>query len=683
MRSYGSRSMQTSLSFRLTFLRYCIAVAMFAIALLAAPTAAQTQNYIAADLVAEGQPQPGETLAVALRFRPQEGWHGYWRNPGDAGLGMTLDWQLPEGWQAGEPQYPVPEALELIGLMNHVYKRPYAVLVPISVPVNAAVTNISPITVNAEWLACSDRLCVREGDVPTLRFPQQTAQLREDFDAHRAAVPPLIDQQARFAMDGNRLRIAIPLPQALGLTDPHVFIAQSDVVDYGAMQTFMRQGDVLVAELPRGGLRAEPDLFEGMLSFGADGEGIRFEAVPGYVPAGGDRIGNSAATAPLALLLGGALLGGLLLNLMPCVFPILSLKAVTLARAGESEAQARREGLAYTVGVMLAVLALGALMLALRAAGEQVGWAFQLQQPLVVGALLVLAMLITANLAGLIELPMMPIRTGGQGSAFATGLLAAVVATPCTGPFMAAALGAALLLPVTQALLLFAALGLGLALPFLLLGYVPALRSRLPRPGAWMGTFRKVMAVPMGLTALALAWLAWRLGGTHFAFAALALGMLPVVALIAFRRGNVLVGWIGVAIALYFAASLSFRVDEQSAASAQSLLDPVPYSEAALAEARASGAPVFLWFTADWCLTCKVNEQIAIERETTRAAFDHGGVVAMRGDWTRADPAITRFLEEWGAAGVPLYVWYPPNGAPGQMMPQVLTPEMLAERARQ
>ncbi|RJY07962.1 protein-disulfide reductase DsbD family protein [Aurantiacibacter aquimixticola] len=660
--------MQASLS----IVRYLLAIAL----LWASPLAAQQDSYMTVDWVTESAPQQGETLTTALRFSPREGWHGYWSNPGEAGLGMELDWQLPAGWEAGDPQYPVPSVLSYFGIANHAYKDDYTVLVPIEIGSQA---DAAPAQVTARYLVCSDTLCVPQEATLTLRYPQAGAALRSSFDEARAAIPPLIDSEARFAFTPQSLRVTIPLPETVAIGDPHLFIEQSGVVDYNAPQHFWRNGDSVIVEIPRGFEREEPGRIAGILSFG-DGEGIRFAGAPGDVPVGGTPLGGAMADSPLILLLSGALLGGLLLNLMPCVFPILSLKALTLARAGASESSARREGLAYTAGVVLACVALGAAMLALRAAGEQVGWAFQLQQPLVVGALLVLATLITANLAGLFELPNLPIRSAGKSSAFATGLLAAVVATPCTGPFMAAALGAALLVPAEQALLLFAALGLGLALPFLLLGLIPALRSRLPQPGSWMESFRRWMAVPMGLTALALVWLAWRLGGTHFAFTALALGLLPVVALTAFRRGSRTVGWIGLAAALYFAASLPFRVDETASATTESVLDPIAYSEQTLADARASGAPVFVWFTADWCVTCKVNEQVAIEREATRAAFEEAGVVAMRGDWTRGDPAITRYLEQWGVAGVPLYVWYP-AGSEGEQLPQVLTPDRLRELA--
>lgn len=384
-----------------------------------------------------------------------------------------------------------------------------------------------------------------------------------------------------------------------------------------------------------------------------------------------------------------ALLGGLLLNVMPCVFPILSLKALSLARAGESEAQARAEGLAYTAGVVLACLALGGVLLALRAGGEQVGWAFQLQEPMVVAALLLLAVAITANLAGVFEFAVPGFaREGSRKGAFATGLLAAFVATPCTGPFMAAAMGAALLLPVPQALALFAVLGLGLALPFLALAFIPALRAALPRPGAWMDRFRKAMAVPMGLTALALVWLASRVAGSGFAFAAVLLGVIVLAALVLLGRrqrhglGAGAAWTAGLAAVLALAAlGLPGMVREPGAAAA-GVLPSKPFSAAALTAAQAAGQPVFAYFTADWCLTCKVNEAAAIERIETRDAFAKAGVVVLRGDWTRRDPAITRYLTDQGAAGVPLYMWYPKDGGPPRQLPQVLTPALLAELVR-
>jgi DsbC/DsbD-like thiol-disulfide interchange protein/cytochrome c biogenesis protein CcdA len=680
---------------------------LFLASLLLAPATAFAQlreTNIKADLVAESAPAAGEVLNVAFLFSPDDGWHGYWSNPGDAGLGMQLEWDLPEGWSAGEPQYPVPQKLVLLGLMNHVYEGDYAVLVPVTVPEEAVMTGWGPIRVKADWLACTDEVCVPEQAVLTLRVPQVQAA-DNPFDHYRAALPPLIDSAASFAIEGDVLRIGIPLPATMEVGDPHIFVQQDRItadkrVAYADPQVFGREGDLLVAHIPLADLILPEDsdlaafdplaIVSGILAFGEDGNGISFEAVPGEVakvempvsPAIGE-------IAPLWSLVLAALAGGLLLNLMPCVFPILSLKAMTLARAGESEAQAKREALAYTSGVVLACLAVGTLLLALRAAGQEIGWAFQLQEPIVVVALFVLAAAITANFAGFFELPALPItREGGNSSSFATGLLAAFVATPCTGPFMAAALGAALLLPTLAALLLFAALGLGLALPFLLLGFVPALRSRLPRPGAWMERFRKAMALPMGLTALALLWLLVQLGGRPFGLMALAIVAGLVLGLMVTgrlqRAGKMAwpaFGLIAAPFLIFGVFALPASYAEGDASQAESIHDPLEFDEFVLNDTVSSqGKPVFLWFTADWCLTCKVNEAVAIEREEVRQAFEEAGVVTMRGDWTRRDSEITRFLTENGVAGVPLYLWYVPNQKPEQL-PQILTPAMLVERA--
>lgn len=643
-----------------------------------------------AALAVEHAVVPGGTVDLALRFQPQKGWHGYWSNPGDAGRGLRLEWKLPAGWSVGEPQFPIPHQLVISGLMNHVFEGEHAVLVPLSVTADAVPGQTYPIEVYGEWLTCSDTLCVPQWAV--LRAQVQVVAKVENggdqrFGLWRAAIPPLLDSNGRFAMGANRLHLAIPLPAAMRIDDPHVFIENERLVDYAAPQTFRRMGDWLVAQIPlKGG--AEVQQVEGILALGRD-SGVRFVALPGEVPQGGDLVASGDIPLPsMWLLLVGALVGGLLLNVMPCVFPILSLKAISLARAGESQVQARREGLAYTAGVVFACVALGALMLVLRAAGEQVGWAFQLQEPGVVVGLLLLAVAITANLAGVFELPSLSItRQGEPTSAFATGLLAAFVATPCTGPFMAAALGAALLLPWLQALLLFAVLGLGLALPFLLIGLIPALRARLPKPGAWMVRFRRLMALPMALTALALIWLTARLGGKPFALMALVvvIGLVVALGVVGRLQARGKMAWpafglIAAPFLIFGAFALPAAYAEQSSNTAQSILSPQVFSETALAEARASGQPVFLWFTADWCVTCKVNEKVAIEREGTRAAFEQAGVIAMVGDWTRHDPAITQFLAQHGAAGVPLYLWYEPDSEADQLL-QVLTADMLVERA--
>ena len=686
--------------------RTCIALLLAMVAVIAvSPALAQTlasgrdsgANHIRAELVPERTSvAAGETVTLAVVMRPEPRWHGYWENPGDAGFGMSFKWSLPPGAKIGPPRYPVPETLLISGLMNHVYEHDYALLIPFTVPADARPGESLTLSAEADWLACTDEVCVPEsGRLETRLSVGPPGKPDARFDGWRQKLPAPLAERASFAVGDGTVRLAIPLPATLGLGTPHLFLNTESLIDYAAPQGFRRKGDLLLVELKRSSApgNAAPSEVAGVLRYGA-GEGLAFRAGPGAVASGGtplvpEKAAQTGLTG-LAAILGGALLGGLLLNVMPCVFPILSLKALSLASANASAHKARADGLAYTAGVVLACLALGALLLGLRASGEELGWAFQLQEPLVVAGLLLLAVAITANLAGLFELPQ--VWTGGSGSgergAFATGLLAAFVATPCTGPFMAAAMGAALVLPLAQALAVFAALGLGLALPFLALAFIPALRRALPKPGAWMVKFKLAMAVPMGLTALALLWLAWRIGGASFAAGAgaLAVALLGIVWLIGRmqRGGRAATPRAAPALAvlaLVFALALPRAVAAPGISTQSDALGSRPFSVAALATARASGKPVFVYFTADWCLSCKANEAATLDRESTQAAFAKAGVVVLRGDWTRRDPAITRFLETQGVAGVPLYLWYAPGVSAPETLPQLLTPSFMVERA--
>ncbi|SFF87453.1 Thiol:disulfide interchange protein [Novosphingobium sp. CF614] len=680
--------------------RYCLSMAFLCHVLILlglVGTARAEPNHIAAQLIAGPAAAPGAETQLAIRMTPAPGWHGYWVNPGDAGLGMQLDWSLPKGAKTGEPRYPVPQTLLVQGLMNHVYESEYAVLVPFSMPADAAPGSRLPVRVKAQWLACTDQICVPESarlaaEVAITSARTDQAPPPADFGEWGRRLPAPLDRPAAMALGDRDLRLAIPLPASVELVSPHVFIREDKLVDYAAPQLFARKGDLLLVTIPRA--RFEPrggDAVSGVLKLDEAGNGVSFAGRPGKVPEGGVPVfsGEAPKLPALPWLLLAALAGGLLLNVMPCVFPILSLKALSLARAGESEAHARIEGLAYAAGVIAACLALGALLLALRAGGEQVGWAFQLQEPLVVVALLLLAAAITANLLGLFEFAVPGfVGTGSPRSytqgAFATGLLAAFVATPCTGPFMASAMGAALLLPVLPALLLFAALGVGIALPFLAVAFVPALRTRLPRPGAWMVQFRRWMALPMALTVAALAWLAWKVGGAGFAALTLVSAGMVVAALAWLgwrqRRGQTAAVPAFAAVMFALTGPLLLPQPAPPPSRIESILDARPFGEEVLAEARRSGRPVFVYMTADWCLTCKVNEGVAIERTETKAAFDKAGVIVLRGDWTRRDPGITRYLTAQGAAGVPLYVWYDRSGR-AEQLPQVLTPALLAGKA--
>jgi len=649
--------------------RFLIFVALLLVPALAGARGIQPQ------LVAEGPAPPGGEVELAIYMRPAPGWHGYWVNPGDAGLPMDVQWHLPNGFAAGALRYPVPTRLEIANLMNYVFERDYAVLVRLKVPADAHGT--VPIRAAARWLACTDKICVPEQGQLALDLPVGSGTPnRVQFDAWRQALPQPIATIGHFAVAGNRLRVAIPLPASVSVEQPYVFPLVDGPVDYDAKQDFSRAGDMLVAQLQRKG--DVPGQFSGVLALG-NGRGLQFRAVAGPVPQGVP-LGLGWAAVVWAAL--AAIAGGILLNLMPCVFPILALKALHISRAGGEAREARSDALAYAAGTIVGTGALGALLLAIRAAGAEAGWAFQLQDPRTIMLLALLAVAITANLLGLFELPVLG-GTARPAGSFGTGALAAFVATPCAGPFLGAALGTALLLPAAGSVLVFAALGLGLALPFVALAFVPALRKRLPKPGPWMRRLQHFLAIPMAASAVAALWLLDRQAGRQALFIGIAISLGLLFAAYEAgrlqRRGKR--GAWGSALAGVALVVVGVALTPQQATFTHQVAGSEAWSEAKVAADVREGHPVFVYFTADWCLSCKVNEATSIDREEVRDAFRDAGVKVLAGDWTNGDPKITRFLESQGRAGVPFYLWYAP-GKPPEQLPQVLTPAMLISRAR-
>jgi DsbC/DsbD-like thiol-disulfide interchange protein/cytochrome c biogenesis protein CcdA len=646
-------------------------------AMLIAPAIAQARG-IDPQLVAEGPAPAGGEVELAIVMHTKPGWHGYWLNPGDAGLPMKVEWQLPPGWTAGPLRYPVPTRLTIAGLMNYVYEHDYAVLVPLRAPPGAK--GVVPIRAQAQWLACTDQVCVPESGTLSLDLPVGNGTPnRAQFDEWRRALPRPLASLAHFQIAGDKIRIGIPLPRDVKVEKPYLFPAIDGPVDYAGEQHFSRKDDLLIAELPR--KRGDPAQFSGVLALG-DNRGLEVEAVPGPVPQGGSPLGALGVSALLWALL-GAIAGGILLNLMPCVFPILALKALHLARSGGDSGQARRDALAYAAGAIVGTGALGIALVAIRAGGSAAGWAFQLQDPRTIMLLLLLATAITANLVGLFELPTVAGGARPTGS-FGTGALAAFVATPCAGPFLGAALGTALLLPLAGSVAVFAALGLGLAIPFLAVAFIPPLRQRLPTPGAWMHRLQRFLAIPMGATAVAALWLLYREAGQQALWIGVGAAAVLAVALAIIGRNQRVsspVPFFGLAlVGVTLVAAIGFAPDKAETSPAAPEGAAV-WSEAAVNRDLAQGHPVFVYFTADWCLTCKVNEAAAIDRKPVRDAFRAAGVQVLAGDWTNGDPEITRFLEGRGRAGVPVYLWYAP-GKPVEELPQVLTPAMLISRAQ-
>ena len=408
--------------------------------------------HLAITLVAESAvPAAGSTVTLALATVPQPGWHGYWQNPGDAGFPAKLDWTLPAGVTAGAPAYPVPGRLIVADLMNYVFEKAYAPLVTLKIPAGLAAGTQLPVKLRTNYLVCSPEVCVPESadlaTVLTVGDGAVSATSQAQFDAWRRAVPKPLDAKSVFQVAGRRIRIAVPYPAGTAmLKDVYFYPITTGLIDYSAPQTVTQDGERLVVETKASGAGGAGPLV-GVLQIGQQ-QGLVVTADAGTVAATAPATAGFAGGVLLATLIafGGAMLGGLILNIMPCVFPILSLKALSLARGHLDEGAARREALAYTAGVVAVCVALGGAILALRAGGTAVGWAFQLQDPRAIVVLLLLTVALSLNLGGLFEIPTPQFvnRSGGAGGAFATGALAAFIATPCTGPFMGAALGAAL-----------------------------------------------------------------------------------------------------------------------------------------------------------------------------------------------------------------------------------------------
>ena len=654
----------------------------------AAPDA--TREHYAAQLVPESaSPAPGRAVTLALRIVPKAGWHIYWSNPGESGYAPAIAWTMPQGFSAGAIRHPTPSTLVAGGLTSYVHEGETVLLQDIAVPRGAAMGQPVTLKADVDLLICNEGSCVP--DPVTLDVTVTPGNGTPDpeqvglFAKARAALPQAVTGKALFAPGPGGLKVFVPGLAADGQAT--LFLDQADAAKPTVAATLESAEGGVIATVPAGATMPG-DALSGVLLVGGKGHAFTATRAASLAQLKASPAAAATGAFDLAFVLTflTAVLGGLILNLMPCVFPILSLKALSLARYGESESHARTEALGYSLGTVGTVVVLGVVLLALRSGGSAAGWAFQLQNPAVVGALLLLVVGIATNLAGLYELPSLSVN-GKRGSGFVgsmgTGALAAFIATPCTGPFMAGALGAALLMPPLQALLVMSGLGVGMALPFFVLGFVPAARRWIPRPGQWMVTLRHLLSVPMFATALGLAWIIGRQGGVTAMATALAAALVLGQALWwygAQQRGGKR-GASALALALSSLAIVGWGVVPEPVAASGPVaeadaLHSQPFSEAKLAELTAQGKPVFLYLTADWCLSCKVNEATSLSSADVASAFGKGGVTVLRGDWTRQDPAISAFLKAHGRAGVPLYLWYPPHGD-ARELPQVLTPAML------
>ena len=650
-----------------------------------------TTDHATVTLLAEAPPAPGGTLWLGLHFRLAAHWHVYWKNPGASGTAPVIRWDLPAGWQAGDIRWPVPQRIRVGPLTNYGYEDEVLFMVPVTVPAGYTPGAGASIGAEAQWLVCREE-CIPESGSFVLPLgaagsdPTPFAEARERWPAPGTLA-------GRYQPGPGSIAVALDLPATPSGTPEDIWLAADawGPVDASGTQSWALEGARLTLQVPAGDL---PPAGDGPLA-GL----VVLEHAPGAAPAREGwqvRLAPAPAApaqgpAPLGLVTAPlfAFAGGLVLNVMPCVLPVLGIKVLGFVHeAGSARGRLAVHGLAYAAGILVSFALLAAGLLALRAGGEALGWGFQLQSPLAVTLLAYLMLAVGLSLSGVFSLGggLMgagQALSGGRGLAntFGTGVLAAVVASPCTAPFMGAALGFALTRPAPEALGVFMALGVGFALPVLALSLWPAWVRLIPRPGPWMGRFQQLLAFPMYATA---AWLLWVLGqqSDPRGYGG-ALAGLVAVALAAWVYGQWRPrGWRAGALGAGLAGALVLAlgpVTEPGPAPGQAAPSQDAWSEARVRELTAAGRPVFVNFTAAWCITCKVNEQLALATPATRRRFAERDVAYLVADWTRHDPVITRQLEHYGRSGVPLYLLYSPAADAPMVLPQLLTEGIVAE----
>lgn len=660
----------------------------------------------------------GESFDVALRLRMKDGWHTYWKHPGDSGEPTDIRWNLPPGFTAGDIQWPYPQKISLAPLTTYGYEGEVLLLVPFKAASDAKPETTARVTAGVYWMVC-EKVCIPEEvtlalDVPVGEGPVAPAEpAASAFASTRAKLPVRADDWKITASEqGGQFVLRMDPPQGIALDgvddgDIQFFAASGPLIEYSAPQTTSVDGGVVTMRLVRSTyLTGTPERINGILlvAKGVGGGGpAAFELdVPLTTPTAAPPAATATTTVPPTLLVALALAfaGGVILNLMPCVFPVVSLKILSFVQsAGHDPRRVRAHGLTFAAGVLVAFWALAALLLALRAAGEEIGWGFQLQSPGFVAAMAFLLFGLGLSLAGVVEIGTSLTRLGGAASSgyrssFMNGALATVVATPCTAPFMGAALGFAMTQSAGTSMLIFTALGAGMAAPYVALSAWPALLRFLPRPGVWMVRFRHLTSFPLFAT---VAWLVWVFGHQTgidgvlrllLGLTLLALGLwiwgqwvtLSAAERTKWAARTAAAGFIVGGLVLAATSAVLMNPSATAAPSskpAEGIAWEV-YSEERVAGHRAAGRPVFINFTAAWCLTCKVNERIAFSSNEVHQLVKARNIAMLKADWTNNDPAITRALAGFGRSGVPLYVLYEADpAAQPRLLPEILSPGIL------
>lgn len=653
----------------------------------------------------KGMIKAGDEIWIGTEQSIAPDWHTYWLNPGDSGTPPIINWTLPEGFEISEIQWPTPHKLPYGPLLNYGYSGQTILLQKLSVPRTIPDGPIE-LTADIELLVCKEE-CIPEYGTYTLTLNGANAAA-EDNSAYLQStadkLPEPVAWDATFSFEGESFILGINAPaeitENINLNSFEFIPADWGFVEnIDTPETLIKDG-VLTLKQKRGERDVhEIDDLAGVITFDTmDGESHSYEITATFVESAPSSPIPKSSSIGIVQALVFALLGGLILNLMPCVFPVLSIKALSLVKiADEHPGFARQHGLAYTAGVILSFLAIAGALIGLQASGAQIGWGFQLQSPWVVGILAYLLFAIGLNFMGFFEITSSFTNIGGRwaqrnglSGSFATGILATIVATPCTAPFMAGAIGFAFVQPPIVSLTVFFALGLGLALPYLLLSFIPALQERLPKPGAWMEVFKQFLAFPMFIASLWLLWVLAQQVGTMDISKVLFGAILIAFSIWMFKHISAKPLWHYVTRALAVISILvALALLPISGGKASNTGEAVShefgsaYSEDALQTALDGNAPVFTEMTAAWCITCKVNHAVALNIKETKKLFAEKNVTYLIGDWTNEDPVITKYLQSYGRNGVPLYVFYGARDPvtkqrpEPKLLPQVLTPGVI------